>query len=398
MSESINPPREPNPRPQLSTSRVPSLAHATPSREVGATSPNTDGDRSPTGAAVETRTAAKRRPEEPHDLESFVALAYARMGKKIVMRKRTAIAIAQSEPPDEELCGRLSELAQHDILLAVPKQLLLSGLPYKAMPKAWSRVREVCGSALRLHPASSELVSVLAAAGQGRDGPDQVLEQISRLNCSALAHPRDNKRLSRKQVRTLRTNLTDTAALWMIAVCGIDSQLVIRSLHEHIWSEESRRMKSLADKWRCLFLVRDAAPLGLACDAFVLEAEQLRRDADLARTGETASLRRAAETESRFTQLAAQLGLEQQANDDLRKRLHEAARDHEAAISHHRDDFERLRSRVLRRLSREVELLDEGMLAIRRETPKLHVMIDHGDRALCGLRDEIKALQLEVRQ
>jgi hypothetical protein len=398
MSESTTPPREPNPLPQLSTSRVPSLAPASDSREVGAASPNTDSHRSPTGATVAPRTAAKRRPEEQHDLESFVALAYARMGKKIVMSKKTAIAIAQSEPPDEDLCGRLSELARKDILLAVPKQLLLSGLPYKAVPKAWSRVREVCGLALRLHPASSELASVLAAASQGGDGPDKVLEHISRLNCSSLAHPRDNKSLSRGQVRTLRTNLTDTAALWMTAVCGIDSQLVIRSLHEHIWGEESRRMKSLAEKWRRLLLVRDTGSLGLACDAFVLAAEQLRGDAESARTGETAALRRAADAESHLTQLTAQLGLEQQANADLRKRLHEAARDHEVAISHHRDDFERLRSRVLRRLSREAELLDEGMLAIRRETPKLHVMIDHGDRALCGLREEIKALQLEVRQ
>jgi hypothetical protein len=49
-------------------------------------------------------------------------------------------------------------------------------------------------------------------------------------------------------------------------------------------------------------------------------------------------------------------------------------------------------------LTRELELLDEGMLAIKREPPKVHVMVDHGERAMGGLRDEIKSLQAEVRE
>lgn len=76
----------------------------------------------------------------------------------------------------------------------------------------------------------------------------------------------------------------------------------------------------------------------------------------------------------------------------------EEIRDHQTAVTHLRDDFERLRTRVLRRLSRELDLLDEGMGAIRREPPRLHVMLDHGERATSGLREEIKNLEREAQR
>ena len=80
------------------------------------------------------------------------------------------------------------------------------------------------------------------------------------------------------------------------------------------------------------------------------------------------------------------------------RRVAQAVRDHQTAVTHLRDDFERLRTRVLRRLSRELDLLDEGMGAIRREPPRLHVMLDHGERATSGLREEIKNLEREAQR
>lgn len=82
----------------------------------------------------------------------------------------------------------------------------------------------------------------------------------------------------------------------------------------------------------------------------------------------------------------------------LQDKVAQAVRDHQTAVTHLRDDFERLRTRVLRRLSRELDLLDEGMGAIRREPPRLHVMLDHGERATSGLREEIKNLEREAQR
>lgn len=196
----------------------------------------------------------------------------------------------------------------------------------------------------------------------------------------------------------LRANVTGTAALWMVAVRGVAPQVVLRSLHERVWSVGCGRAIAMADTWRRLLDVRDPTALGIACDAFVSAANQARREADSARTAEAAALKHLSDLSATVTQLTLQLDQQRIANEDLQRTAIQSSRDAEAALAHARDSYERLRTRVLRRLSRDVELLDEGMLAIRREPPKLHVMTDHGERALSGLREEIRTLQKEAGQ
>lgn len=62
-------------------------------------------------------------------------------------------------------------------------------------------------------------------------------------------------------------------------------------------------------------------------------------------------------------------------------------------MSHMRDAIERRRTRTLRVLLAQVDLLSEGLLAIKRNPPKVHVMIDHAERALDALRAEIEQLK-----
>jgi hypothetical protein len=68
---------------------------------------------------------------------------------------------------------------------------------------------------------------------------------------------------------------------------------------------------------------------------------------------------------------------------------------HSHARVHMGDDKEQLRSRLLRRLKTETNLLEEGLHALRRDPPKIHVMDDHAERALEGLYKEIKELESE---
>jgi len=347
----------------------------------------------PTGPSV-----VRAKAGDPENLQDFVTLAYARKGQRIGMKKKVAVAIAQGPPPDDAVWERIQDLAKNDVLLAVPKQMLLAAIPNKGTSRAWSQVLEACLAALRVHPASSELVPMLLSAHGGSDKADELLDQATAFRFGTIPHPASTKPLSASHVATLRANVTGTVALWMVAVWGVASPPVLRSLHNRVWSTESRRASAMIDAWRRILEVRDPSALGLACDAFVSEADHARRDAEVARSSEAAALRRMADLEATIARLQAQLDQERSTSEDLRRAAAQASRDAEAALSHARDDYERLRTRVLRRLAREVELLDEGMLAIKRAPPKLHVMADHGDRALSGLREEIKALQREAGQ
>ena len=67
-------------------------------------------------------------------------------------------------------------------------------------------------------------------------------------------------------------------------------------------------------------------------------------------------------------------------------------REHENEKAHLRDDYEKLRGQVLHRLRQEVTLLEEGLYALKKEPPKIHVMVDHAERAIQGLRREIERI------
>ena len=67
--------------------------------------------------------------------------------------------------------------------------------------------------------------------------------------------------------------------------------------------------------------------------------------------------------------------------------------DADTLLIHAKDDHERLRTSVLRRLIRGVELLHEGMLAIQHNPPKAHIMADHADRVINDLRGLIESMQ-----
>ena len=61
-----------------------------------------------------------------------------------------------------------------------------------------------------------------------------------------------------------------------------------------------------------------------------------------------------------------------------------------------RDKFELLRTRILRRLVSEVELLEDSLSAVRKNPPKIRVVEDHIDRVLEGLNREIALLKKDT--
>jgi hypothetical protein len=63
------------------------------------------------------------------------------------------------------------------------------------------------------------------------------------------------------------------------------------------------------------------------------------------------------------------------------------------AQTHLRDDMETLRTRLLRRLKEDVQLLSDGLIALTRVPPKIDVMTDHAERAIEALKREIKKLE-----
>lgn len=57
-----------------------------------------------------------------------------------------------------------------------------------------------------------------------------------------------------------------------------------------------------------------------------------------------------------------------------------------------RNEMEIQRTRLLRRLKADVQLLEAGLIALTRPVPKTHVTADHIERVLDAMRQEITTL------
>jgi len=187
-------------------------------------------------------------------------------------------------------------------------------------------------------------------------------------------------------------------AVWMVARHRFDWRSVVRRLYAWIWEGEGDRVRTDADRLRAVTDVRQGNSAGLLCEAFIDEANEQRARAESAQRREDTARQRSEELQQQLAAKSASLSAHKEQIDRLEKDLSQTIAKHEAEMIHLRDDYERLRTRVLRRLKSELELLDEGLHAIRRTPPKVTVMEDHADRAVGGLRDEINALEAEARE
>ena len=68
-------------------------------------------------------------------------------------------------------------------------------------------------------------------------------------------------------------------------------------------------------------------------------------------------------------------------------------RKHADREAQHINEMENLKGRILHRLIEETHLLEEGLHALTRSPPKVHVMVDHAERAITNLRKEIDNLR-----
>jgi len=358
-------------------------------------SPTSDSSALTPSASSAAGNESKSQTRSPASLAEFIDYAYARNGRRLTLREQDALAIAVASV-DGDFWDRLPGLAQQDTLLAVPKEILLAAIPRRRNIEAWQRLHRVCAIALESHQVSSMLMSEVAGDNRTIEDLKSVLRQASRMKMPTPAKPDSARPMSKAKAATLRTNVLYTLALWAFTRHEINSTEMIHILYECIWKSEAQHVKSITDIWRNLPDLKESACIGLVGDVFFAEAEALRSEAAHVRQLAEAAQSRVKELTLGVATLEDQLEEERRRTSGLTQELDLARGEHETAVSHLRDEFERLRSRVLRRLLRELELLEEGMLALRRDPPRTQVMEDHGDRAITGIREEVKALQSET--
>jgi hypothetical protein len=272
--------------------------------------------------------------------------------------------------------------------------MLLSMERFAEAPVLKEGVRAFVRAVLRAHPAFQpvSLVDALENPPDGSSDADLVRKLASQAY-DAFSWADALPPLRKKEVEQCRANSLYCLLLWLRDTRRIPLERIVHHLQTSLWALSASGRKREPEKLRALVAARDAAALGLACSVLEAEVRDRSQQAEAARRGEERALARTAEIEGTLASVEAELGT---ARTELQRVAEElsgerAARTDERA--HSRDQIEQLRGRVLGRLRAELSLLDEGLHALRRDPPRVHVMLDHAERAIEALRREMERLQ-----
>ncbi len=393
---------EPNPYPP------PSGQQAAPGEtgagdEQQANSPDAAGKASESagGTSEQAKKGNKQSSNKPKNeiknLEQFIAHAYRLKGKRVPLKAKVERQIAQDPRLSEEALKRLSELVNRDKLFAVPRQLLLVARQVEAYPGLRGALREFVRERMLEHPLFSQ--SDLQAAISNLEGalpPEMGLKALVQATKGCLAE-KQAKFLKDSEFNQLRTNAANCLAIWLAETRGLSLPNVIDMLYATLWAPAAKKLDTDTSKLEALTGMADFAGIGVACEGYRRQANEClvaseaaaRQSEDL--RGQVASLQaKLASANAAIEEARAAL---ERTEAELKGQIESVRKDAGTEAAHLRHDLEQQRTRLLRRLDADVRMLEQGLQALTRNPPKVHIMIDHAERVTEALREEIKQLK-----
>lgn len=338
--------------------------------------------------------ANKKPHKDIESLEQFIEQAYSRPGQRISLKPKVEELLGKESKLTDDARARLLELAGRDWVLAVPNQLILVSRNIKRYPLLRNEIRAFVGAVLEAHPVYVTL-GLAGVLSNLPDAPDlqQAMSLIAEGDLAEILKTSLADKPKPKQMEELRVNAINCLALWGFEMRGLPLEKVIQSLNAASWSVRAQSVKTDTDKLRHLLEIKEIIGVGLVCSAFKQMADVQAQAATVAEKVKNTALAQVEILQAKLAEFQTEIDSRDQAIGRLEQELESEKQAHSKTRTHLRDDYEQLRSRVLRRLKAEVSLLDEGLHALRREDPKLHVVEDHAERVMDGLKKEIKELE-----
>ena len=309
------------------------------------------------------------------------------------LTRATIRALAEAPRPDRAELDALADLAQSDRTLEKTRYLLLLAVRIHRA-RVSGDLRGFAGHVLERHPAfRTRTLAALFTAGPDGPGDAEAVELLGAQDYAAFSWPESVERLSRMELRRCRENAISCALIWLSVTGRVSLECVVAHLRQHVWASDVRRRdEGEATRLHALVGTRDgsaAAIVGMLLEAQVREERELSA---ASRIAEKRAVVRAADLAQELERAQATLKEVQAAKRAVEEALEQERRaraDERACL---KDDYQRLRGTVLRRLRADVSLLDDGLHALQRDPPKVRVMRDHAERVIDSLRTEAKRL------
>lgn len=355
-------------------------------------------------AATPSQNRSKGRPEEkterkpkPATLEALIEFAYAEAGRKLQLARRDVEALRVSAEGSPAEMETLRRLAKGDPLLQVPPRLLSLIADFGTRTDLRNRIAELVLAALADHPAfKTHLARLSDAKLQPPLRGSHVSEAVGGMPSHELEmtteefKPHDRERL--------RVNAVTAFALLRVLRDRWPLDQFVDEMTENVWRTSGRNPRGDGPRAAILASSRDVDALGLLSRHFESALHHAEHRTRELRAGLIQAERRADREQADKEKTVVQLEVVEQRANELEVRLAEVEAELERERSHRVvdrthavDDYQVLRARVIRQLGAQVDLLSDGLHAIRND--RMAVAEEFVDRALTAIQTEVGKLK-----
>jgi len=339
---------------------------------------------------------SKKEKKKIRNLADFISYIYSRKGQKVSLKPKVAKAICSNSRIPNEIREDLLSMAEGDFFLVVPRQLLFlrNHEEFAGYVIVKDFLLEFVTAVLRRHPLfKADVVRDIFLGNPSPEGIINALVRVASPDTSKVLRDTDGELLKPKMIEALRKNATYCFSLWLYETQEhVSFEQLCRWLNTSLWLPEAAKIKDDYAKLRELTEIQALSGVGLVCNTFLEEAEAKYLFAERAQREKALALEEIKRKELLSIQLRADLSAKDEEVFALQRKIEELNKQHQDALAHSLDDNESLRANMLRHLKADAELLSDGLHALRRKEPLIHVMDDHAERVLESLRVEITRL------
>lgn len=360
-------------------------------------------DLEPTMTAMRSENQGKNKVKiRPTSILTLIEFAYSESGRKLnlVRKDFDGLSLEPADAADE--VDAVRRLSPSDPLFAVPPRILAALGEFGAHPLVRGRILELVRVAFESHKLFGKRIG-------GTSNPQAVATQTARQiseNAKKFTFDesgsRDNPELNKTDRDRLRANAVTAAELFRVLGDRWPVGQFIDDMSEFVW--DTPKDSSPYKRAVILATAKNKDALSQLARHFEEKVDESRRETDNARSQARQQELRAVSAEAYGRRLSAELETARAVTAELgaevsalTQRLSAEQNSRVVDQSHHVDDYETLRTQVIRRLTRQAELLGNGLHALRNGSAT--VAEEFVDRALSAIDGEVirlKELEGEV--
>jgi len=351
------------------------------------------------GAAkgLKRNRAGKRAKSEPETLAQVFEYAYGRKGQPLALKPKAEKQVALNVQLEELELSHILQLSKSDKVLAVPRQILLLSQQVRAFPALRAALTSFVLNVMLTHPVYRDA----GVQGALRNLPEG-LQPADALARVANFQPSPNTEvglIKGSDLRDLKCNAVNLFVAWLAVNRSLSSEELTALLFQVIWQPAVKDLTDDNLRLRALTDLTQVAGVGLACHRFRQQAIEARAQQEQTQREATNFCDRLAAAEAQLSNTAEQLATVQAELGALQvssaAEIEELQRQHAVDRTHLQHQLEQLRGRLVKRLTDSIEMLDVGLSALCKDTPRVPVMMERAEHVIDALRAEVQELREE---